>query len=156
MARRDVYTRLLYWRRAPILGRLAYLGLKVLGAEVPLQVDFGEGCLLVHGGFGVVIHPNASFGSHVKIYPGVTLGRADVHLPASQSDFKAIRVEDNAVLGAGAKILCKRGILTVGTGSVIGANAVLTQSTGNWEIWAGIPARVVGQRPQLDNEIPKR
>ena len=156
MAAGDFYTWLLYRRRTPLLGRLAYYGLKLLGAEVPLTVDFGAGCLLVHGGFGVVIHPDVSFGERVKIYPGVTLGRADVHLPASQSDFQGIRVEDDVVLGAGAKILCKRGVLTVGVRTVIGANAVLTQSTGPGEIWAGIPARKVGQRPLLDNENPKR
>jgi serine O-acetyltransferase len=31
-------------------------------------------------------------------------------------------------------------------GSVIGANAVLLESTGEYEIWAGIPAHCVGKR----------
>ncbi|MCX5907521.1 MAG: hypothetical protein NTY64_10120 [Deltaproteobacteria bacterium] len=33
-------------------------------------------------------------------------------------------------------------------GSVVGANAVLLQSTGENEIWAGVPAVLVGKRPQ--------
>ena len=33
-------------------------------------------------------------------------------------------------------------------GSVIGANAVLLQSTGQNEIWAGVPARLIGKREQ--------
>lgn len=142
----DVYTRLLYARQLPILGGLSYLLLKLLGAEVPRDVRFGKGCVLLHGGFGVVIHPRSTFGERVRIYPGVTLGRADIHHTAEQSAFEGIRIENDVILGTGSKILCKKGILTVGKGSVIGANAVLLQSTGENEIWAGIPARCVSKR----------
>jgi serine O-acetyltransferase len=120
--------------------------LKLLGAEVPRAVKFGQGCVLLHGGFGVVIHPKSEFGGRVRIYPGVTLGRADIHKPAEQSAFEGIRVEEDAILCTGAKILGKAGILTVGKGTVIGANAVLLESTGEDEIWAGVPARCIGQR----------
>lgn len=34
----------------------------------------------------------------------------------------------------------------MGAGTVVGANAVLTCSTGPNEIWAGVPARLVGRR----------
>lgn len=120
--------------------------LKLLGAEIPPSVKFGVGCLLLHGGFGVVIHPKSEIGERVRIYPGVTLGRADIQHPADQSAFEGIRVEDDAILCTGAKILCKQGILTVGKGSLIGANAVLLESTGENEIWVGMPARCIGRR----------
>ena len=142
----DMYTRLMYAREWPVLGGLAYFMLKLLGAEVPRSVRFGAGCVLLHGGFGVVIHPHSEFGERVRIYPGVTLGRADIHRPAEKSAFEGIRVEDDVILGSGAKILCKQGILTVGTGTVIGANAVLLESTGEDEMWAGMPARFIGKR----------
>ena len=142
----DMYTRLLYAREWPVLGGLAYFMLKLLGAEVPRSVRFGAGCVLLHGGFGVVIHPKCEFGERVRIYPGVTLGRADVQLPAEQSAFEGIRVEDDVILGTGAKILCKQGVLTVSKGSMIGANAVLLQSTWENEIWAGVPATCIGRR----------
>lgn len=142
----DMYTRLLYARRWPVIGGLAYFILKLLGAEVPRSVKFGAGCLLLHGGFGVVIHPRSEFGQRVRIYPGVTLGRADIHKPAEQSAFEGIRIEDDVILGTGAKILCKQGILTVGKGTVIGANAVLLESTGENEMWAGMPARCISKR----------
>jgi serine O-acetyltransferase len=114
--------------------------------EIPVSVAIGPGFLLHHGGMGVVIHPRSVIGARVGIYPGVTLGRADVYRPASQSAFEGIVVEDEVILGAGAKILCDSGILRVGRGTVVGANAVLTQSTGENEIWAGIPAKKVGLR----------
>lgn len=142
----DVPTNLLYARYWPVLGYLAYYLLKLLGVEAPRSVKIGPGCILEHGGFGVVIHSKTQLGARVKIYPGVTLGRADIYRPASQSQFAGILVEDDVVLSPGAKILCKRGVLRVGRGTVIGANAVLLESTGEYEIWAGVPARQIGVR----------
>jgi serine O-acetyltransferase len=140
------YTFLVYARRWPLIGKLAYLWLKALGAEIPRSVVIGKNFLLHHGGVGVVIHPKTRIGDRVGIYPGVTLGRSDVHRPASESRFEGILVADDVIIAAGAKVLCREGILTLGRGSVIGANAVLLQSTGENEIWAGIPARLVGHR----------
>lgn len=133
-------------RRIPILGVLAYYALKLLGVEIPRSVRIGPGFDLVHGGVGVVIHPLSVIGANVKIYPGVTLGRADVHLPATQSKFEGIEVGDEVILAPGSKVLCKDGVLKVGRGTVLGANAVLLQSTGEGETWAGLPAKKVGTR----------
>jgi serine O-acetyltransferase len=140
------YTFLVYARKWPLLGRLAYVALKALGAEIPLAVVIGEGFLLHHGGVGVVVHTKTIIGNRVGIYPGVTLGRADVHHPISASRFEGLLVEDDVILGAGAKVLCSQGTLRIGRGTVIGANAVLLESTGENEIWAGIPARKIGKR----------
>ncbi len=144
--KRDLYTRLVYARKNRLVGRAAYYLLKLLGIEIPLAVNVGEQLELAHGGFGVVIHPKTSIGERVKIYPGVTLGRADIYRPAAQSKFEGIIIEDDAILCPGAKILCRSGVLKVGRGTVIGANAVLLESTGENEIWAGVPARRVGTR----------
>jgi serine O-acetyltransferase len=144
--RRDIYSRLVYGRKNPLLGGIAYYTLKLLGIEIPRRVSVGDDLELAHGGFGVVIHPSTSIGRRVKIYPGVTLGRADIYRPAAQSGFKGIVVEDDVILCPGAKVLCKEGILRIGRGSVVGANAVLLESTGENEIWAGVPARCVGKR----------
>jgi serine O-acetyltransferase len=144
--RRDVYSRLVSARNSPLFGKIAYYVLKLIGVEIPSSVNIGEDFELAHGGFGVVIHPSTTIGNRVKVYPGVTLGRADIYRPAIQSKFEGIIVEDDAILCPGAKILCKEGMLRVGRGSVIGANAVLLESTGVNEIWAGIPAKRVGMR----------
>ena len=142
----DIYTRLVYARQKPLIGRLAYYLLKLFGAEIPPSVPVGEGFELAHGGFGVVVHSRTVIGKRVKLYPGVTLGRADIYLPADRSQFDGIVIEDDVILSPGCKVLCKAGVLRVGRGSVIGANAVLLESTGENEIWAGIPARCVGKR----------
>lgn len=144
----DVYTWLVYARRKPLIGRLAYYTLKLLGVEIPRSVFIGKDFTLEHGGFGVVIHSRAVIGNRVKVYPGVTIGRADIYLPMEQSAFEGVVIEDDVILSPGARVLGKQGTLCVGVGTVIGANAVLLVSTGKWEIWAGMPARCVGQRPR--------
>jgi serine O-acetyltransferase len=142
----DIYTRLVYARNYPGLGQLAYYLLKLLGAEIPRAVKIASGFELAHGGFGVVIHPWSQIGAHVKVYPGVTLGRADIYNPIGLSKFEGIIIEDEVILSPGAKVLGKDGVLRVGRRTVVGANAVLLCSTGEDEIWAGAPARCVGKR----------
>jgi len=56
-------------------------------------------------------------------------------------------VEDDVILAPGAKVLCSQGVLRVRRGSVVGANAVLLVSTNEGEIWAGVPAKKIGDRP---------
>jgi serine O-acetyltransferase len=120
--------------------------LKLLGVEIPLSVPVGRDFELAHGGVGVVIHSRSVIGNRVKIYPGVTLGRADIYRPMGESNFQGIVIEDEVILAPGAKVLGKEGVLTVRRGSVIAANAVLLQSTGEGEVWVGIPARCAGKR----------
>lgn len=149
---RDLPTSLVYARQMPLLGKFAYYFLKLLGVEIPVKVPVGENFELAHGGVGTVIHSSSVIGNGVKIYPGVTLGRADIHRPMEASAFEGIVIEDNVILCPGSKILCKDGILHVGRGTVVGANAVLLESTGELEIWAGVPARLIGKRED-SNEV---
>jgi len=154
--RRDLYTSLAYARKWPLFGQLAYYALKLLGVEIPRSVQIGSGFELAHGGFGVVVHPHTVIGKRVKIYPGVGLGRTDIHRPAVESLFEGIEIEDDVILSPGVKVLCKQGILRVGRGTLVGANAVLLNSTGEYEIWAGVPARCIGtreDRPMTSNEM---
>jgi len=143
---RDLPTSLVYARSWPVAGYLAYYLLKMLGVEFPRSVKLGRDFELAHGGVGVVIHSKASIADRVKIYPGVTIGRADIYIPADKSAYEGIVIEDDVILAPGAKVLCKQGVLVVARGTVVGANAVLLQSTSCGEIWAGVPARRIGLR----------
>jgi len=145
---RDLPTSLVYAREWPLIGRLAYYALKLLGVEIPRSVKVGRGLELAHGAFGLVVHSRTMIGERVKLYPGVSLGRADIYRPAGQSQFEGIVIEDDVILAPGAKVLCKQGVLRVGRGTMVGANAVLLQSTGAWEIWAGVPAKCNGKRDE--------
>jgi len=144
---RDFYSIFVNARSLPILGKLAYYVLKFVGVELPRSVRLGRGFTLEHGGSGVVVHSWTTIGERVKIYPGVTIGRADIYRSINESKFKGVKIEDDVILCPGCKVLGKEGILRVGRGTVIGANAVLFESTGENEIWAGMPARKIGMRP---------
>lgn len=120
-----------------------YIERKLLnqGLCIPRSVKIGKNVYFPHNAIGTVIHPWAVIGDNVKIYQNVTLGRADIWVDSSKSEFKSIHIDDGAIICAGAKIICKKGILKVGKNTIIGANAVLTCSTGDNEVWAGIPAK---------------
>ena len=137
---------LIHRRRHPLLRRAVQEVLALYGVEVPAEVEIGPGLKVFHRGFGLVMHPWTTLGAEVVLYNGVTIGRADPWVPQEQSLMERVVIEDGAMLCSGAKVLCKQGVLTVGRGTVIGANAVLTRSTGPFEIWAGAPARRVGVR----------
>jgi acetyltransferase-like isoleucine patch superfamily enzyme len=54
-----------------------------------------------------------------------------------------IVVEDDVWLGAGVKVL--KGV-TIGRGAVVGAGAVVTKGIPAGQIWAGVPAKHIGER----------
>lgn len=131
--------------RYPIMRRIAYRFIKRKGCEIPLTVKLGSHVSFPHDAVGTVIHPDTTIGTNVKIYQNVTIGRGDIwHEPSP--DFEGFKVEDGAILCAGAKIIGSHGLLIIGEGSIVGANAVVTSSTPPRTIVAGIPAKVVKER----------
>lgn len=138
--------------RRPATRLLAYKALKLLGVEIPPRVSIGKGLRLPHGAVGVVIAEATVIGDNVKIFQGVTLGFADEYLRQDQlpEDIGRIVVEDDVVIGAGAKVMLKSGqTLVIGRGAVIGANAVVLKSVPAGEVWAGVPGRKVGTNPNF-------
>jgi serine O-acetyltransferase len=132
-------------QRVPVLGLLLRQWLKFMGTDVPHETIAGSrGLVLQHGG-KVVVHHKTVIGDRVALMQHSTVGRGDVWRQ-QHPDFGGVVLEDDVMIGAGAAVLCSRGTLTVGRGTVVGANAVLTCSTGENELWAGAPARLVGRR----------
>lgn len=123
--------------------------LRILGCELPQSVKLGKDVVLKHNGLGIVIEHGTQIGNRVTIFQQVTIGWSDVYLLPVVPDFQVV-VEDDVILGAGAKILVKEGTLKIGSGTIVGANSVLLQSTGEFEVWAGIPAKKIGTRPPLN------
>lgn len=144
----SVQDRLLRASRGRVFGRIAYLALKSLGVEFPRSVEWTGPIELAHGAVGLVVHSRTRIGSGVTLMPGVVLGRSDSWIPETpETATGRIVVGDRVTVGAGAKVLFKSGQeLVVAPGTIVGANAVLLESTGADEIWAGNPARRVGSR----------
>ena len=144
--RLSLQDRLLSGTRLPFLGKLAYLALKLLGVEFPRSVQWDGPIQLAHGSVGLVVHRDTRIGARVTILPGVVIGLADAHMPfGSIPEGGGVVIGDDVTLGAGAKVLFRSGHeLVIANGTVVGANAVLLESTQPGEIWAGVPARRVG------------
>ncbi len=103
------------------------------GITLPYTVKVGRRVRIWHHG-GMVLHA-ASIGNDVHIRQNTTFGiarRDRLHeLPT---------IEDGVDIGCGAVIL---GAITIGRGSVIGANAVVLQNIPAGSTAVGVPARIV-------------
>lgn len=131
-------------RSRRVLGPVAVGVLRLYGADVPAAVSIGEDFMLHHRGLGVVIHHQTRIGDRVQVFQNVTIGKKD---PTDSSyAFPGADIEDDVVLGAGCQVLGGREGIRVGRGTMVGANAVLLTSTGEDEVWAGVPARRIGTR----------
>ncbi|MET4589351.1 serine O-acetyltransferase [Arthrobacter sp. 754] len=135
--------KMVYRRKIRVVRELLLL---VAGLEVQAGTKIGKDLQLQHRGMGIVIHPSTTIGDRVTLYHQVTIGRKDAHIPEADSVMEGIVIGDDAILFPGSKVLGGPGVTTVGARTILAANAVLTQSTGEDEIWAGIPARKVGDR----------
>lgn len=110
------------------------------GCSIPANAIIGMGTMVAYGGMGVVIHTHSKIGSGCLIGQGVTLGAKEAYV--SRTIHAAPVIGDNVYIATGAKVL---GGITVGSHTIIGANAVLLQSVPSHSVVAGIPARIVGQ-----------
>ncbi len=101
------------------------------GVEIHPGATIGRRFFIDHG-MGIVIGETAEIGDGVMLYHGVTLGGQVLTQTKRHPT-----VEDDVVIGAGAKVL---GPITIGKGSAIGANAVVTKDVPANHIAVGIPA----------------
>jgi len=103
------------------------------GITLPYTVRLGRRVRIWHHG-GMVLHA-MSIGNDVHIRQNTTFGiarRERLHeLPT---------IEDGVDIGCGAVIL---GAITVGKGTVIGANAVVLKDVPPGSVAVGVPAKVV-------------
>jgi len=104
------------------------------GIEIHPGAKIGPGFFIDHG-MGVVIGETAEIGRNVTLYHGVTLGGVSLHKGKRHPT-----LEDDVVVGAGAKIL---GNIVIGECSRIGANAVVVKSTPPNSVVVGVPGQVV-------------
>ncbi len=128
-----------------ILPSLSRRTLRLFGIDIHKSVKIGEKLSLPHGGMGVVIHPSTIIGNNVRIYQQVTIGRSDIWDERPSTDYSGVVLSDNVIICSGAKVITNK-TLIVGRGTIIGANSVLTKSTGENEVWAGIPAQLIRNR----------
>jgi len=123
---------------------LSTLGRWLTGIEIHPGARIGRRFFIDHG-MGVVIGETAEIGDDCTLYHGVTLGGT-----SWKEGKRHPTLEDNVVVGAGAKIL---GPITLAQGSRVGSNAVVLKDVEPGATVVGIPGRVVQKREEVD---PKR
>jgi serine O-acetyltransferase len=137
----DLPIRLVRAQALPVVGVVvrAFVWI-VMGIDIPPVVRLGPGVQIMHRGVGIVVHRGTEVGARTVIYPGAVVGVRDVATPVE--DTTRFVIGSHVVIGSGAKILGpKGGTLTIGDRAQIGANAVVLESVGAGEVWAGVPAR---------------
>ena len=114
------------------------------GIEIHPGARIGRRFFIDHG-MAVVIGETTEIGDDVLLYQDVTLGGT-----GKGAGKRHPTIGDGVVIGAGAKIL---GPVTVGRNSVIGANAVVTRDVAPNSVMAGIPARRISERPEMNSDL---
>ena len=117
----------------------------ITGIEIHPGAIIGQNFFIDHG-MGVVIGETAEVGNNVTLYHGVTLGGTSLNKVKRHPT-----LEDNVVVGAGAKVL---GAITIGANSRIGANAVVVKPAPPDSVIVGVPGQIVVRehRPHQPNE----
>lgn len=136
----------LIYSKSPLLKLIFRMYLKLSGSDIPSCCKIGKNVQFPHGIKGIIFSTNTIVEDNVTIYHQVTCGRGDIFPKSDSLPVKGIILKKGSILCAGAKIICNRGLLVVGENTVVGANAVLTCSTGDNEIWGGIPAKKLKDR----------
>ncbi len=123
----------LWVRRVRFIARMGSQVTRWLtGIEIHPGATIGRRFFIDHG-MGVVIGETAEVGDDVMLYHGVTLGGRQ-----REGGKRHPTLGDGVAVGAGAKVL---GPITIGSRSVIGANAVVTKDAPPDSILVGVPAK---------------
>lgn len=120
------------------------------------SITVGDDCSvnpysILYGHGGLEIGSMVRIAAHVVIIPG-SHGIERIDIPITQQEIinKKIVIKDNVWIGAGSKIL---GGVTIHTGAVIGANAVVNRDVPENAIVAGVPAKIIRFRGTTQSDI---
>ncbi|HQT43575.1 MAG TPA: serine O-acetyltransferase [Halothiobacillus sp.] len=132
-----------FWRLRLLARVVANVSRWLTGIEIHPAAKIGRRCFIDHG-MGVVIGETAEIGDDCTLYHGVTLGGTQW-----SAGKRHPTLGNGVVVGAGAKVL---GPITLGDGVRVGSNAVLLKDAPPGTTLVGIPARIVGQRPEISEQ----
>lgn len=103
------------------------------GVFISYQTEFDDTLILKHP-TSIVIGEGVKLGKNVKIFQNVTIGRSDADVSAYPT------VGNNTIIYCGAVLV---GDIRIGSGCIIGANAVVTKDVPDGHLAVGIPAKII-------------
>ncbi len=128
---------------------LSSIGQALTFVDIHPGAQIGRRVFIDHA-TGVVIGETTIIGNDVMIYQQVTLGGVSL-----SKGKRHPTIEDNVIIGAGAKVL---GNITIGTNAKVGANSVVIRDVPPNSTAVGVPARVStridGHAPLSHNIMP--
>jgi serine O-acetyltransferase len=128
----------LWNKKLTLLARFsAHFARFVTGVEIHPGATIGRRFFIDHG-MGIVIGETSEIGDDVSIYHGVTLGGT-----TWQKGKRHPTLENNVVIGAGAKVL---GPITISEGARIGCNAVVVKDIPRGATVVGVPGHVIANK----------
>ena len=122
-----------------------------LGIIIGRWVHISSFCHINVGGGRVEIGDGVGIASGARILAGSNLKTGEFMSAAAPRDRQAVRrgmvrIGNQAFVGAGATIMLD---VMIGQGAIVGAGAVVTHDVPAWEIWAGVPAKKIGDRAKV-------
>ncbi|SRR6266404_4918306 len=100
------------------------------------RITIGKGCAIASG-CKFIDHDHGITGKRIDETPGTT---------------EDIEIGDYVWLGCNAVVL--KGV-SIGSSAVVGAGAIVTKNIPTGEIWAGVPARKIGERSMAESTKPR-
>lgn len=125
----------------------AHIARFLTGVEIHPGATIGKRFFIDHG-MGIVIGETSEIGNDVSIYHGVTLGGTTWNKGKRHPT-----LEDNVLVGAGAKIL---GPITIGENARVGSNAVVSKDVPANATVVGIPGHIVVKKEQREAQDAQR
>jgi len=108
---------------------------------LPSEAVVGNDIVLEHYALGIVMHPQVKIGDRCRIFHHVTIAAESC---IGSEHF--VIIEDDVMIGAHAVVIARsNSTLVIARGASIGAGSVLTKSVPAGEVWAGNPARRIGE-----------
>jgi serine O-acetyltransferase len=117
----------------------------VYAARIPAEAEIDPTVHFSHNALAVVVTKRASIGARCQIGLHVLLGS---RWPLQGGP----RLEEDVVVHSGAKII---GPVTVGRGSVVGANAVVLQDVPPHSLVVGVPAVIKKRGIRIEDYLPQ-
>lgn len=136
----------MYQHHIPLIPKLMQLiAFVCYSSAISYKMKIGKGTFFNHGGFGVLINSKVVIGDSCKIGNNVSI--------VGQGPYKNVPIlKDRIYVGPGVVI---QGPVIIESDVIIAPNAVVTKSVPTGAIVAGIPAKIIGWKKDLDYDIFK-